>query len=147
MDLAITQVKADIYARFGQDMADKPFEWTYIGRNVFCLCVQGVGFFILTLLIEYDFFWKTRKHMGPSTLAFTEDRDVAKERQRVMLNSDGNTVLKVCELTKTFRQRKRVQIAVDRISFGIEKGECFGLLGVNGAGMVLFGFVILLLAL
>ena len=25
-------------------------------------------------------------------------------------------------------------VAVDRLSFGVRRGECFGLLGVNGAG-------------
>jgi len=30
--------------------------------------------------------------------------------------------------------RNRINIAVDRVSFGVKNGECFTLLGVNGAG-------------
>ena len=29
---------------------------------------------------------------------------------------------------------KNSKPAVDRLTFGVRKGECFGLLGVNGAG-------------
>lgn len=29
---------------------------------------------------------------------------------------------------------KKFKVAVDNLSFGIKKGEVFGLLGVNGAG-------------
>ncbi|OQV15717.1 ATP-binding cassette sub-family A member 1 [Hypsibius exemplaris] len=134
MDLAITQVKTDIYSRFGQDIEDRPFEWSYMGRNVFCMCIQGVLFFALTLLIEYNFFWKTKKHLAPSGALTAEDRDVAQERLRVLSGQADASVLKVRDLTKTFRQRKRVHTAVDKVSFAIGKGECFGLLGVNGAG-------------
>lgn len=30
--------------------------------------------------------------------------------------------------------KKKYKVAVDSLSFGIKKGEVFGLLGVNGAG-------------
>lgn len=30
--------------------------------------------------------------------------------------------------------KKRIKVAVDKITFGIKNGECFTLLGVNGAG-------------
>ena len=28
------------------------------------------------------------------------------------------------------------KVAVNRVSFGVAKGECFGLMGVNGAGKI-----------
>lgn len=41
-----------------------------------------------------------------------------------------NTCIKVKDLTKSFGER----VVVDKITFRVEKGEVFGLLGHNGAG-------------
>ena len=49
-----------------------------------------------------------------------------------MNSLDDNTALVVENLTKDF-----ISVglrAVDNVSFSVNKGECFGLLGVNGAG-------------
>ncbi|XP_055329067.1 ATP-binding cassette sub-family A member 7-like [Paramacrobiotus metropolitanus] len=134
MDMAIGQVKADVFARFGQEVDDHPFEWNFAGRNIACLCIEGVLFFAVTLLIEYRFFWRPRRLATPIMSAGQEDKDVAKERARIMSGAADGSVLKVADLTKVFRQRKRLHVAVDKINVGVGKGECFGLLGVNGAG-------------
>jgi ATP-binding cassette, subfamily A (ABC1), member 3 len=43
--------------------------------------------------------------------------------------------IKVKNLRKVFSiSRKTNKVAVDRVSFGIKNGECFALLGINGAG-------------
>ena len=41
-----------------------------------------------------------------------------------------NTCIEVKDLTKSFGER----VVVDKITFLVEKGEVFGLLGHNGAG-------------
>jgi len=46
------------------------------------------------------------------------------------LNAGGRCTIETRELTKVFGR----QVAVDRISFEVEKGEIFGFLGANGAG-------------
>ncbi len=48
----------------------------------------------------------------------------------------GDEVTSLCvkDLTKTFRDKKRVVEAVRSVSFSVEKGEMVGLLGPNGAG-------------
>ena len=43
-------------------------------------------------------------------------------------------VIKVNNFSKTYRQNCTTVNAVQNISFGLDYGECFGLLGVNGAG-------------
>ena len=63
-----------------------------------------------------------------------EDDDVLAERQRIatMLEPDvrfGHTLV-LDELTKSYGHL----LAVDRLSLGIRQGQCFGLLGINGAG-------------
>ena len=42
----------------------------------------------------------------------------------------SQSIIETIELTKRYKQ----QLAVDRLSFGIEEGEIFGFLGPNGAG-------------
>ena len=41
-------------------------------------------------------------------------------------------VLLVTDLSKKYSRKGK--LAVDHLSFGVKSGECFGLLGVNGAG-------------
>ena len=61
------------------------------------------------------------------------DDDVDDERQRVLndrSNSKQEDLLTVCNLQKDFGKFKAVQ----GLSFGVHYGECFGFLGINGAG-------------
>ena len=73
-----------------------------------------------------------------------DDIDVAKERQRVAAQMGPNGELKpghdaivIEDMTKIYNlnllgtKKKR---AVNHLTVGIARGECFGLLGVNGAG-------------
>jgi len=64
------------------------------------------------MLIEYRFFIRTsRKQVLSSVKSHKdEDDDVRAERLRMK------------------------HLAVDSLCIGIDKGECFGLLGINGAG-------------
>jgi ABC-type glutathione transport system ATPase component len=85
-----------------------------------------------------------------------EDDDVRAERQRIKARVEGSMprgapvselhdvgqddVLVVSTLSKVFGNTidcgggEKRKVAVDRLSFGVPRGECFGLLGVNGAG-------------
>ena len=64
---------------------------------------------------------------GSSTI----DEDVAIENERVASGAADNSLIVVNDLTKVYDNGKR---AVDHLSLGIPAGECFGLLGINGAG-------------
>ena len=79
----------------------------------------------------------------------TEDADVATERKRIEdnysmgLSTTDNDILQTNGLTKIFRTRtirsllglgSDDKVAVNNISVGIKRGECFGWLGLNGAG-------------
>uniref|UniRef100_A0A8C2GMW4 P-type phospholipid transporter n=1 Tax=Cyprinus carpio TaxID=7962 RepID=A0A8C2GMW4_CYPCA len=61
-----------------------------------------------------------------------EDEDVARERQRILTGGGHTDILEIKQLTKVYKRKQKP--AVDRLCVGIPPGECFGLLGVNGAG-------------
>lgn len=59
------------------------------------------------------------------------DEDVDRETERVLSGAASRENIVIQELTKVYDNGKR---AVDNLSLGIPSGECFGLLGINGAG-------------
>jgi len=46
----------------------------------------------------------------------------------------GYDVIRVDKFSKTYNRNCQTVRAVEGVSFGLDYGECFGLLGVNGAG-------------
>uniref|UniRef100_A0A673LQ37 Retinal-specific ATP-binding cassette transporter-like n=1 Tax=Sinocyclocheilus rhinocerous TaxID=307959 RepID=A0A673LQ37_9TELE len=132
IDMAMNQAVTDVYARFGEEFSMDPFRWNFVGKNLFCMAVEGFVYFIFNLLIQYNFFldhWVSDYRKSPVK---DEDDDVAQERERIYKGGNKNDILLIRDLSKTYRRRKRP--AVDRICVGVPAGECFGLLGVNGAG-------------
>uniref|UniRef100_A0A914VWS2 ABC transporter domain-containing protein n=1 Tax=Plectus sambesii TaxID=2011161 RepID=A0A914VWS2_9BILA len=63
-----------------------------------------------------------------------QDADVLAE-EAALLESDDRYILAVDHLSKTYTAfNKPSKQAVKGVSFGVEKGVCFGLAGLNGAG-------------
>ena len=65
------------------------------------------------------------------TTALPEDDDVMEEQERVLSGQANDDLIVLSQLTKQYDNGK---LAVNQLSFGIPPGECFGLLGINGAG-------------
>ncbi|XP_051845492.1 phospholipid-transporting ATPase ABCA3-like [Antechinus flavipes] len=120
-----------------------------IGKYLTSMVISGFIFFLLLFFIETNFFWKLkiflykifeRKKLSQvqtdSPLLY-EDPDVENEREQI-LNSLQQllmaTPLISKELTKVYSHRLKPVIAVNKVSFTVQRGECFGLLGFNGAG-------------
>ncbi|XP_064227202.1 retinal-specific phospholipid-transporting ATPase ABCA4 isoform X1 [Aotus nancymaae] len=132
IDLALSQAVTDVYTRFGEKHSANPFHWDLIGKNLFAMVVEGVVYFLLTLLVQRHFFlsqWIAEPTKEPIV---DEDDDVAEERQRVITGGNKTDILRLHELTKIYPGTSSP--AVDRLCIGVRAGECFGLLGVNGAG-------------
>ncbi|XP_045535586.1 phospholipid-transporting ATPase ABCA3-like [Papilio machaon] len=118
---------------------DDPFlKWSEpgIGRYLFMMALVGIIAFIILLLKEYEIinkvFYKESPHRPPAVDP-KEDTDVAEERALVqkLTRPEISQHSLVCrDLTKFYKDF----LAVNRLSFAVHKGECFGLLGVNGAG-------------
>jgi ATP-binding cassette, subfamily A (ABC1), member 3 len=59
------------------------------------------------------------------------DDDVVAEEKRVLNGGANDDLIVMSQLTKIYDTGKK---AVDNMSLGIPPGQCFGLLGINGAG-------------
>ncbi|KAM6948363.1 retinal-specific phospholipid-transporting ATPase ABCA4 [Aplochiton taeniatus] len=132
IDMAMNQAVTDVYARFGEQYSVDPFRWSFVGKNLVCMAVEGFAYFLLNILIQYRFFmdhWLSDSKRPPVR---DEDDDVAAERLRIYSGGSKRDILQIRDLSKTYGGRRRA--AVDRICVGVPAGECFGLLGVNGAG-------------
>ncbi|XP_022281376.1 phospholipid-transporting ATPase ABCA1 isoform X1 [Canis lupus baileyi] len=132
IDMVKNQAMADALERFGENRFVSPLSWDLVGRNLFAMAVEGVVFFLITVLIQYRFFIRPRPIKAKFPPLNDEDEDVKRERQRILDGGGQNDILEIKELTKIYRRKRKP--AVDRICVGIPPGECFGLLGVNGAG-------------
>nr|XP_054607334.1 retinal-specific phospholipid-transporting ATPase ABCA4 [Nothobranchius furzeri] len=132
IDLAISQTVTDVHARFGEDYSPDPFNWDFIGKNLFCMAVEGFVYFILNIFFQYHFFLDRRNPDSPKPYILEEDKDVSEERERIHKSGKTNDILCIKDLSKTYRGTKVP--AVNQICVGVSSGECFGLLGVNGAG-------------
>uniref|UniRef100_A0A4X2KQT5 ABC transporter domain-containing protein n=1 Tax=Vombatus ursinus TaxID=29139 RepID=A0A4X2KQT5_VOMUR len=110
-----------------------------IGKYLTCMAISGLVFLLLLFFIETNFFWKLkisfRKIFEREKLV--SDDDVEDEREKILNSLPKllqDTPLITKELTKVYGHRKTPILTVNRISFTVQKKECFGLLGFNGAG-------------
>lgn len=120
-----------------------------IGKQLLCFVVQSIFFTFLLVLCETNVLrylrYKLKNHKIkpihiPSidetipNIDVIEDDDVRNERLRIMNSSPSELFsvnhLVIKELTKNYGSL----VAVNKVTFGVQKGECFGLLGLNGAG-------------
>lgn len=72
-----------------------------------------------------------KKTQTEGTVDSEIDDDVANEADRVLSGDANDDSIVLSELKKQYSNGK---VAVDGLSFGIPRGQCFGLLGINGAG-------------
>ena len=120
-------------------------------NNTLDLMMQFVhfGFWtLILLLIEVDLgkrlrkCWQCccRKLFPKPDSSLKLDQDVINEANRVAVTPNEQLKIKVEGLRKVYEIKgsccapMKPLVAVENISFGLEAGECFALLGVNGAG-------------
>ncbi|XP_055535484.1 phospholipid-transporting ATPase ABCA3-like [Wyeomyia smithii] len=110
-----------------------------IVRNLLFLLFVGASAFCLVLAFEYRLVERIMQKVRKSMLRqwtpppSEEDSDVLTEKKRVqsMPFTDlrhYNLVMK--DITKYYKSL----LAVNKLSVAVDRGECFGLLGINGAG-------------
>uniref|UniRef100_A0A5F9C4S8 ABC transporter domain-containing protein n=1 Tax=Oryctolagus cuniculus TaxID=9986 RepID=A0A5F9C4S8_RABIT len=96
-----------------------------IGKYLTALAISGPVYIILLFLIETSAFWTLKARLsdfcGKPSLVTPEDQDVAKEHRELP------------DCTEVYENKVPV-VAVNKVSFTVQAKECFGLLGLNGAG-------------
>ena len=103
------------------------------------MIVSGVLFLSICLLKDYLIieriiykFFNGRRHLPSSTDANIDDDVKTETKQVKSMNQsqlkEGNLVLK--GLSKSYKNN----LAVNQLHLGVDNAECFGLLGINGAG-------------
>uniref|UniRef100_A0A452QVR2 ATP binding cassette subfamily A member 7 n=1 Tax=Ursus americanus TaxID=9643 RepID=A0A452QVR2_URSAM len=126
IDMVRNQAMADAFERLGDGQFQSPLRWEVVGKNLLAMVVQGPLFLLFTLLLQHRHRLLSLRPLGK------EDEDVARERERVVQGATQGDVLVLRDLTKVYHGQRTP--AVDRLCLGIPPGECFGLLGMNGAG-------------
>lgn len=136
MDIAFNEYQNFFLFKTGQyNKMRSPFAWDLVTRNLIAMAISGLSFFLLTLLCDFHFFIKPKNIKVPEYPLIEDDEDVDEERERILRGLASSDVLQLVNLTKVYKTRKLGKhLAVDRLCLGVPEGECFGLLGVNGAG-------------
>ncbi|XP_068940595.1 ATP-binding cassette sub-family A member 13 [Petaurus breviceps papuanus] len=135
IELCYNQIKFDLTHNFGIDSYVSPFEMNFLGWIFVAMALQGTTLLLSRILLHWDLLQKPRSHpvfLGPVTPS--EDMDVKEEQMRIWTGRTDSDILVLRNLRKSYPGFGKRNTAVNDISLGIPRGECFGLLGVNGAG-------------
>ncbi|XP_066485290.1 ATP-binding cassette sub-family A member 13 [Tiliqua scincoides] len=136
IELSYNQIKFDLTSNFGINSYVSPFEMNFLGWLFIEMALQGTFLLLLRVLLHWDLLQKPRGscYHTNTSIMHSEDTDVELERKRLSEGKTHNDILLLYNLTKSYWGFSKRSTAVKGISLGIQRGECFGLLGVNGAG-------------
>ncbi|XP_023369627.1 ATP-binding cassette sub-family A member 17-like [Otolemur garnettii] len=118
-----------------------------IGKYLTALAILGPIYIILLFFIETNMFWKlktrfayfcTKKNLAVlrKVTLVPEDQDVKEEAKTIQTHLRKlyeKNPLVVKKISKIY-VKKVPLLAVNEVSFTVQAQECFGLLGLNGAG-------------
>ena len=116
LSIATEQIRADLFNEF-TDLPNRhadPFSWDVAGRNMTALALEAIIFFLLNLAWE-----------------------VFKDRRRPKLvenEGEEGAVLRLDNVSKVYKTMSKKFTALSDFNVSIKHGECFGLIGLNGAG-------------
>ncbi|XP_017079298.2 phospholipid-transporting ATPase ABCA1-like isoform X2 [Drosophila eugracilis] len=116
------------------------YSWDGLLPELVCMIASGIFFFVILFLMEYRLILVARvkiqkmlyKKPFPSTNNRLDD-DVTKERVLTVNMTQDEIASKNLVLDRVTKYYGRF-LAVDQVSLCVKGSECFGLLGVNGAG-------------
>ena len=138
----------DISTGDGDDISDDPWDFWNSTLDLICMGGHFVFWCLILLLIEADLFKRCRKCYNKICCILRPgkkkdmkvDPDVAAEAERLDQAPASELKIRVKNLRKVYGMKgsccktNKSVVAVEDISFGLDSGEIFALLGVNGAG-------------
>lgn len=118
---------------------ESPYSFDISGGDLLCMGLTTILYFMGVFILEHRI---TKQKYNQNDIDYKApekiDIDVQNEEQRVSNSLNNNDfTLKVDKLRKVYSSKNKKGesvIAVNRLSVGVKNGECFVLLGVNGAG-------------
>lgn len=119
---------------------DEPLSMNVAGPSIIFLVVDIFIYWAFMICYEMKI-WRyfIRRNLGEDAAIEVDrtslhdnavDEDIMEEEKRVELADPNGVTVKVLKVKKQYGGIT----AVKRVSFGLEYGECFALLGVSGAG-------------
>lgn len=130
----------DIFAFVLEEEDLEPLDVESAGGD---LIFMGVDFFLyLIILFIAEFIqskpWilkRFKRDVKPENEEYETDQDVQREEQIALNTNPDDVQINVRNLKQVYHvSGVKPLVAVNDISFNVAKGECFALLGVNGAG-------------
>lgn len=110
--------------------------WKNLSGDILCLLLHFVIDTAILCVIESGIlnkYFARQPKIPPIDTSQEVDNDVAAEYKRIQFKK--SEVVRVFDFRKAYKKPfEKPFLAVDNISFGLDYGECFALLGVNGAG-------------
>lgn len=108
-----------------------------IGKNILYSCGIGIILIAIMLILEFRIFEKVlymiRRENYPLVSEPEIDSDVLVEKHRIR-NASMNEIERMNLVMRDVTKYYDRLLAVNNICLGVNKYECFGLLGINGAG-------------
>nr|XP_016937083.1 ATP-binding cassette sub-family A member 13 isoform X1 [Drosophila suzukii]XP_016937084.1 ATP-binding cassette sub-family A member 13 isoform X1 [Drosophila suzukii] len=138
LELCKNYMVALVFRRYDIDSYKHPLASDLLGRHFTALLLVGVAGLVLNVLIEWHLLrklWQRVERM----LDCTYRRELDKMGQLKLVNIQS--IFKSCvaageavRAENLWLAYRRGRYAVRQVHFSVQRGECFGLLGKNGAG-------------
>nr|XP_021553674.1 ATP-binding cassette sub-family A member 3-like [Neomonachus schauinslandi] len=133
----------------GYTVQESVYAWESLGTGKYltALVISGFVYLILLFLVETNVLWELKARFSDfnrkrqvvsmhGVASVPVDQDVVQDAKVVETNLEKlreENPLVLREVSKVYAEKVPL-LAVNKISFTVQAGECFGLLGINGAG-------------
>jgi ATP-binding cassette subfamily A (ABC1) protein 3 len=130
----------ETFSFFLEESDLKPLDIESAGGDLLFMGIDFVLYLIILFIAEYIsskpwIIKSLKRDVKPENEILETDDDVEREEQQALNTNPEDVQINVRNLKQVYHvSGAKPLVAVNDISFNVAKGECFALLGVNGAG-------------